>query len=437
MTANDDLIGQVEAFLDASVGSTVMPDSVRQAVRDAVDQTPQSRPMPGLARFPHMNLYARIGLAAAAVVAAALIGINVLNQPNVGPPTETSSPAPSAADMPAGELPQVLRTVFLGPSKDLPETGAPDRGDIDFSDGFLAYSSDDNGPILYAAASVTDDLIEFKTTITGVCDEGDVGTYQWALSRGDSVLTIAEGTDDCALRAELMPGDYLRSNCRTTVATCLGNIEAGTWESHWFEPRPEDGTYRVRHGAFRYTVPDGWAAFGDEPNGYGLTPQSEYATFETSGLGCYDCPGDKDAISILGNPGAATLDCGEETNVPGIGFGAQDLVDWLRQHPGLNTTEPESRTINGLSALSLYIAGRTDWTGTCDEENPFVAVPIFNRVGGYHWALDVGERYHVTLIDLGDGNTVAVMVDTAEDADLEAFVDATRPIVESFEFPDR
>jgi hypothetical protein len=62
-------------------------------------------------------------------------------------------------------------------------------------------------------------------------------------------------------------------------------------------------------------------------------------------------------------------------------------------------------------------------------------VPIFYRLGGYHWALDVGERYHVTLIDLGDGNTVAVMVDTAEDPDLEAFVDATRPIVESFEFP--
>ncbi|HJP72464.1 MAG TPA: hypothetical protein VJ975_12165 [Candidatus Limnocylindria bacterium] len=437
MTANDDLIGQVEAFLDESVGSTVMPDSVRQRVRDAVDQTPQSRPMPGLARFPHMNLYTRIGLAAAAVVAAALIGINVFNKPNVGPPTETSSPAASGAELPAGEIPPVLRTVFLGPSKDLPETGAPDRGDIDLSDGFLAYSADANSPILYAAVAVTDEMIELTTTIAGVCDEGDVGNYQWALSRGDSVLTIAEGTDDCALRAELMPGEYLRSNCRATAFTCLGNLEAGTWESHWFEPRPEDATYHVRHGAMRFTVPDGWAAFGDDANGYGLTPQSEYASFEISGRGCYDCPGDKDAISILGKPGAAMLDCSEDSTVPGVGFGAQDLVDWLRQHPGLDTTEPEPRTINGLSAVSLYIEARTDWTGTCDETNPFVAVPIFYRVGGYHWALNVGERYYVTLIDLGDGNTVAVMVDTADDADLEAFVDETRPIVDSLEFPSR
>lgn len=436
MTANHDLIGQIESFLDESVGSTVMPDSVRQAVRDAVDQTPQSRPIPGVARFPHMNLYARIGLVAAAIVAATLIGINFFTQPNVGTPVESGSPTPSAADVPAGDIPSELRSVFLGPSKDLPATGAPDRGDIDFSDGFLAYSSDDNGPILFAAVSVTDNLIELTTTASGVCEEGDVGSYQWTLSRGDSVLTIAEGTDDCSIRSELMPGEYLRSACRTTAATCLGNIGAGTYESHWFEPRPT-GTYRVRHGAMRFTVPDGWAAFGDEPQGYGLTPQSEYAKFEVSSTACYDCPGDKDAVSILGNPGAATPDCGEETNVEGVGFGAQDLVDWLRQHPGLDTTEPESRSINGLSALSLYIEARTDWTGTCDVENPFVAVPVFYRVDGYHWALDVGERYHVTLIDLGDGNTVAVMVDTADDADLEAFVQQVDPIIESLEFPPR
>jgi hypothetical protein len=43
----------------------------------------------------------------------------------------------------------------------------------------------------------------------------------------------------------------------------------------------------------------------------------------------------------------------------------------------------------------------------------------------------------VTLLDLGDGNTVAVMVDTADDADLESFVDAAMPIIESLEFPER
>ena len=82
------------------------------------------------------------------------------------------------------------------------------------------------------------------------------------------------------------------------------------------------------------------------------------------------------------------------------------------------------------------IEAAEDWTGTCDEENPFKAVPVFFGPDvGYHWALNVGTRYHITLIDLGDGDTVAVVVDSANDEDLEAFVADARPIIETFEFP--
>ncbi len=434
MTANDDLIGQIEVFLDESEGSTVMPDSVRVAVRAAVDNTPQSRPMPGLARFPHMNAFTRIGLAATAVIVAALIGINYFGRgQNVGPPTQETSPAPSVAEPEAGGIPPELRTVFLGPAKDIPELGEADRGDFDLSDGFMIYHATEE-PAFYAAVHVSDDTIQLTTTTAGLCAEGDVGIYQWSLSRGDSILTVGEGTDDCSARSTLMPGDYLRSACRTTTNPCLGSVEAGTWDSHYFEPRPS-GDYHPRHGAMRFTLPEGWAAYSDDADGYGLTPQSEYAGYEIS-TACYDCPGIRDAISVIGNPGAATEDCGEEGNVPGIGFGAQDLVDWLRQHPGLITTDPEAQTINGLPALALYIEAATTWTGTCGED-AFVAVPVFYRVGSYHWALSVGTRYHVTLLDLGDGNTVAVMVDTADDADLESFVDAAMPIIESLEFPER
>ena len=97
----------------------------------------------------------------------------------------------------------------------------------------------------------------------------------------------------------------------------------------------------------------------------------------------------------------------------------------------------DNTTIGGFAATSMIIEASEDWTGTCDEENPFAAVPIFFRSEfGYHWALNVGERYHVTLIDLGDGETVAVVINTASDADLEAFVDEAMPIVETFEFPE-
>jgi len=183
-----------------------------------------------------------------------------------------------------------------------------------------------------------------------------------------------------------------------------------------------------------FTVPNGWANYVDEPDLYGLTPQSQYATFD--GQSCYDCPGNRDLITVLGNPGAATEDC-LETNVPGVGSTAAELLDWLAEHPGLITSEPQRTVVGGRTSSSVTIEASEDWTGTCDEENPFAAVPIFYRQDSYHWALDVGARYQITLVDLGDGDTVAVMVDTADDADLEAFAETAGPIIESFEFPAR
>lgn len=138
---------------------------------------------------------------------------------------------------------------------------------------------------------------------------------------------------------------------------------------------------------------------------------------------------------MLSNPGAATEDCGEE-NVPGVGFGAQDLVTWMSQHRGLEVSDPEASTIGGNPAISLMVPASEDWLGTCNALlDPFRAVPILHRLGSYHWALNVGERYFITLIDL-PGGTVAVMVDSADDAGLDAVVEAARPIIDSMSFPD-
>jgi len=94
-------------------------------------------------------------------------------------------------------------------------------------------------------------------------------------------------------------------------------------------------------------------------------------------------------------------------------------------------------TINGYPARSFTITGASDWTGTCDLENPFVAVPVFYRVDSYHWALSPDQSYGVTLIDIGDGHTVAVMVDSANEADFADFVANTAPIIATFDFPPR
>jgi hypothetical protein len=419
----------MEAFLED--GPTVLTDRVVEAIRDDVDRI-DVRAGVGSWRNP---LMLRAMFAAAVVVAVLLGGVAIysaINQPpDVGPPTDSVGPVPS--DDGLGALPAELQYPFLGPAKEIPAMVGVDRGDLYFENGRVAYEVGGRSAFTSAATITAEGDLRLTTGLPGRCAEGNEGTYAWSLSPGGTILTIEPGTDDCAVRAQVIPGTYERAACRSEDNDCLGELEAGDYVSHYFEPRPE-GEWAARHGALAFTVPSGWAAYTDFPDIFGLTPAAQYAAFD--GQECYDCPGTRDLITILGQPGAATEDC-LETNVPGVGFGAQDLVDWMVTHPGLVTSEPEEVTVGGLSAFSVVIEASEDWTGTCDEENPFAAVPIFYREDSWHWALNVGQRYLITLVDLGDGDTVAIVVDTADDADLETFAETARPIIESFEFPAR
>jgi hypothetical protein len=427
MSTSRDLDRLMEAFLED--GPTVLTDRVLDAIRDDVDRTEQ-RADAG----PWRTLFMQRPLFAAAVVIAVLGGLAIyaaMNpRPDIGPPAESAAPSPTNDEL--GTLPEELGYPFLGPAKAIPDITGIDRGDLYFENSVLAYEVGARTAFFSSPSITADGDLRLTTGANGVCAVGDEGTYPWSLSPGGTLLTIEPGADDCEVRAQVIPGSYERAACRNTNNDCLGELEAGDYVSHYFEPRPLE-EWSARHGAMTYTVPSGWAAYQDWPHLYGLTPQSEYSPF--SGQDCYDCPGTRDVIAILGNPGAATLDCLEEETVPGVGFGTQDLVDWLSQHPGLVASEPEEWSVGGRPATSLVIEGAEDWTGTCDEANPFVAVPIFYHPDGYHWALGVGTRYHVTLIDLGDGDTVAVVVDTADEENFEAFVEEARPIIESFEFP--
>jgi hypothetical protein len=101
-------------------GVTVLPDRVLDAVLDQVPATPQRRSWWPAWRFSDMNTYAKLAIAAAAVVVVAVVGINLLPRsggdvggaPTVSPsstpspsPTVSPSPSPSeAAFPPDGDL---------------------------------------------------------------------------------------------------------------------------------------------------------------------------------------------------------------------------------------------------------------------------------------------------------------------------------------------
>ena len=84
--------------LYADEGQTRAPDRVLESALDTIDTTPQRRAVIGLPwRFQTMSSFAKLVVAAVAVLAIGAVGIAVISprSPGVGPPVATPSPSPS------------------------------------------------------------------------------------------------------------------------------------------------------------------------------------------------------------------------------------------------------------------------------------------------------------------------------------------------------
>jgi hypothetical protein len=87
-------------------------DRVLGLVLDQIDTTPQRRASWLARRFPIMSTTARLGLVAAAIVLAIVVGIGLAGRLSVGPapePTPSSSPSPEALSSPPENLSVAVR----------------------------------------------------------------------------------------------------------------------------------------------------------------------------------------------------------------------------------------------------------------------------------------------------------------------------------------
>jgi hypothetical protein len=378
-----------------------------------------------------MSMTMRYGIAAAVIALAAIVGFSLFNN-QVGPPSSPTPSASASVDPTSGEAawPAELQHPFLGPAHDLPDGWTVQQAELSVNGPRFEYNTV-SGSLFLSRATITGSGQLRLVSISSLgCEPDDEGLYQYELSTGGNTLTLS-GEDECAARAAALTGDWLRSVCKNTGDSCLGNLEPGDYSSAYFEPLPE-GSFQPRFGALTYVAPDGWASYLDVSDSYGFTTQVEYDAYD--GSDNFDGPGTRDAVTLLTGPGAATLDC-DETNVEGNWTGAE-LAAWLISHPGLEHGDPIEGELNGHSTITLEIAPRSDWTGTCDTENPFVAVPIFYRDSGYHWALPAGDRWRVTLVQLDADSVVAIVVDT-DPENLAVFADQAQSLIDSFEFPTR
>jgi hypothetical protein len=184
---------------------------------------------------------------------------------------------------------------------------------------------------------------------------------------------------------------------------CLGPLEAGSYSTRSFDPD------------ITYTVPDAWENLEDLPGNFLLQKI-----------------GDERYVAIYQNV-RAPAEC-EETWASGVGAAVADLVDWYTTHPGLNTTQPQTVTVGGLTGVFLDISLDPSWNVTCSysQGQPVVPLIIGNGTSLVHHVILPGFEERLYLLEWNGGN-VAIEIGT-EGMPLDEYLTEVVPIIETLSF---
>lgn len=423
MTTDRDIAPVIRSWLHDE------PDEPSEHVLDramaVVDLTPQRSAARWPARRPDMNLIVRLGVAAAVMAMAVALGYGILQ--NVG--TVTPEPAASDDASPAsGALPAELSHIFIGATRNVPGIEVDDRLVIDLTTSVFRLHTGNNRIALVSTTSIAESgVLRLETVVsTTECADGDVGTYPYSLSPGGTLLTIASGDDACAPRVDALVGEWRRSACLDPVNWCLGELEAGSQASLFFDPYlAEFGQPISRHGAMTYEVPDGWANADDRTHFYTLMRASAY---QEGGINCLDCP---DTIWLSANPRAVGIDCREEVADEAIGSSAEALAGWIRAHPGLVVSEGPATTVDGRQTFVLDIMAPEEYAEACvDAELDRSFVPLFTHPG-YSFGIGTGDRHRLILVEIEADTAMLIGIDSLDPADIDVLAAEVQPILDS------
>jgi hypothetical protein len=301
---------------------------------------------------------------------------------------------------------------------------APNAGTtILFGTNSIAISQANDGPtVLLASAASTIDAGRFQLDsplAAGGCAERDSGTYGWTRSSTGRTLTITVERDDCPARAEAVSGVWWLMGCPGDNF-CLGALDAGVHQSQFITPRLDPGAlWSADFGAVTYTVPDGWANDADWPGSFELVPASDLLLDGSSRTR---------QIGLNTQPTAMAQDvpC-SDTPAIGVGRTVNALTTWLRTVPGLVTTAPKAISIDGHPGQWLDVRVDPGWKRTCPPDGTRPIIAYFNP----GIAISNVERERLVLLDLGDGDVIAIVVWTADQATFDTFIANAMPIVQS------
>ena len=245
MSTDREVTRIVRSWLEEGV--TALPDRVLDAVLDQVPATRQRRARWPARRFAQMNTFAKIAMAAAAAVALAVIGLNVMPRNGtvggVGGPVATPTPtpsAPSASPSPtAMPLPTSGDVTLSGGTYYVADSGETNAQRLTFtlpagwtSADFAAKNSGKPGEVFFTTWVVThvfSDVCHWGTPVSaGTTTDDLIGALSAQKGRTASAPSDATIGGYPAKRIELtVPADL-------DVSTCTnGNLR------YWPGPGPD------------------------------------------------------------------------------------------------------------------------------------------------------------------------------------------------------
>jgi hypothetical protein len=297
-------------------------------------------------------------------------------------------------------------------------------------------------------ATAETDAGTLRITAAGAdCETGATGEYPWSLSSGGIVLTIGQGTDDCAARAGILPGTWYRRICpEGGVVGCLGDLVPGTYPTINFATGLDAlGDYHPRLGTLTYTVPDGWTSSHDYNAGFWLETTPWHNQLLAAKGGVDDAVRDVgNGIYLLARPVAALQNSSCLTGVVdhSVGQTVDDLVDYLVHDPAVVVLGggPQPIEVGPLQGQMVDITLAPSWTKTC----PDMAIPVAmlftanygsDSTGYGDQGISAGTADRFILLDLGDGRPVLIDIMAPSQAELDALLPGAMEVVRSFRFP--
>jgi hypothetical protein len=107
---------------------------------------------------------------------------------------------------------------------------------------------------------------------------------------------------------------------------------------------------------------------------------------------------------------------------------------WLRQLPGVVTTQPVSITIDGHQGQWIDLRLDPAWKTGCGQDKPLVEYLLSGDASEGIVGLLGEDRHRVVLLDLGDGDLLGIRVGSGDPARFDAFAAEAMPIIQTFQF---